>query len=167
MKQFIISRHRKTWSTEYKVNEFDTKEVVLRAIHHGGLKDRIDAHGADGAVLFSIKCRDLFGLTYHVVEVEGNIIGVLDREWSPPLLRIVDSRSEKTAYTVKVSPSLYEEFSLDLDGQAICLFRKASSFSDPLICCCLDDSLVSSNLMLAAGILILGQGPATIAGAAA
>ena len=119
---------------EYSVTDFETKEIVLRALHNGDFKNKINAYGPDGKLMLAVKCRSLFGLTYDVVEAENRVIGVLDRNWLPGLLRVTDTRSEQTAQVVKMSASLYEEHSLDLNGQAVCLFRKADCFSSSLIC---------------------------------
>lgn len=165
MKQFIISRCRQTWGTEYSVADYETKEAVLHAIHNQGWKNKSDAYGVDGALIFSMKCRDLFGMTCDVINADGNVVGVLDREnWLSPLLQVADARSGQKAQVIKISPSLYEEFRLILGQETVCLFRKAGSFSSPLTCCCLDDSQVSLNLMLSVGMLLLGQGPADAGG---
>ncbi len=163
MKQFVFSQHRRCWGVGYRyhISIFETKEIILRAVPRGVWRNRIAVDTADEKPSFTIDCCDMFGLAYFITKAGGRVVGQIQRtSWLSPLIRVSDTGTGQTARTARVSPSLYEEFSLDLDGQAICLFRKAGNFSTPLICCCLDDSRICMDLMLSAGILLLGQGPA-------
>ncbi|MGI4789767.1 MAG: hypothetical protein ACRYFS_13065, partial [Janthinobacterium lividum] len=147
----------------YYIKDAMTEKTLFGAVRSQSWKSRISVFKVQdnsNCPAFSIQARDILSWTYKIVDNENQTIGLLDRaNCFSPFWQAEDTQSGLIAQTISVLPSLGKEYSLNLDGQAICLFRKDGSFYNPVIQLeCLNASQININLMLSIGILLLNPG---------